>query len=232
MNFRHATLMAVPVLGAVTYLTYLQLQPGEVTPHHGNAVSVDHVPTVTTIQGGQATNLADLAALTGEIDALKAEVLALRHQLPAQSSSIASRADRPPAPDVRSDQSAREEEAATRQEEAATRQAQMEKIDAAFRRQTIDQSWSANTTSAIHDALNSPEDGALQAENIDCRSSSCRVELHDDGTGRLSKSLPIVALQLAGSMPTVTADTIPQEDGTSNVVLYMSRDSGDAGPSK
>jgi hypothetical protein len=225
MNFRHATLIAVPVLGAVTYLTYLQLQPAEVTPHHSNAVSVDHIPTVTTIQGGQATNLADLAALRAEVDALRAEVLALRHQLPAQSSPVASRADGPPAADVRSDQSAQEEE-------AATRQAQMEKIDAAFRRQTIDQSWSANTTSAIHAALNSTEAGGLQAENIDCRSSSCRVELHDDGTGRLGKSLPIFALQLAGSMPTVTADTIPQNDGTSNVVLYMSRDSADAQPSE
>ncbi len=230
MNFRHATLIAVPVLGAVTYLTYLQLQPAEGTPHHSNAVSVDHLPTVTTIPGGQATNLADLAALTGEVDALKAEVLALRHQLPAQSSPaqsspVPSRADGPPAADVRSDQSAREEE-------AATRQAQMEKVDAAFRSQTVDQSWSANTTSAIHEVLSSTEDGGLQAENIDCRSSSCRVELHDDGTGRLGKSLPIVALQLAGSMPTVTANTIPQDDGTSNVVLYMSRDSGDAGPSK
>jgi hypothetical protein len=222
MNFRHATLIAVPVLSAATYLTYLQLQPAEVTPHQSNAVSVDHS---TTIPGGQGTNLADLAALTGEVDSLKAEVLALRHQPPAQSSPVPSRADRPPAPDVRSDSSAREEEA------AQMRQAQMEKIDAAFRRQTIDQSWSANTASAIHEVLNSTEVG-LQAENIDCRSSSCRVELHDDGSGRLSKSLPIVALQLAGSMPTVTADTIPQADGTSNVVLYMSRDSGDAQPSK
>jgi hypothetical protein len=188
-------------------------------------VSVDHLPTVTTIPGGQGTNLADLAALTGEVDSLKAEVLALRHQLPAQSSPVTSRADGRPAPDARSDSSAREEEA------AQMRQAQMEKIDAAFRRQTIDPSWSASTASAIREVLNSTDVG-LQAENIDCRSSSCRVALHDDGTGALSKSLPIVALQLAGSMPTVTADTIPQTDGTSNVVLYMSRDSGDAPPSK
>ncbi len=107
------------------------------------------------------------------------------------------------------------------------RQAQMEIIDAAFRRQTIDQSWSANTTSAIHKVLTSSEVGGLQAENIDCRSSSCRVELHDDGSGRLSKSLPILAQQLAGSMPNVTANTIPQGDGTSNVVLYMSSDNGE-----
>jgi hypothetical protein len=219
MNFRHATLIAVPVLGAFTYLTYLQLQSSEDTPHHSNAVSVDHSPTVTTIPGGQATNLADLAELRGEVESLKAEVLALRHQPPAQSSPVPSRADGPPAPDVRSDPSALDE--------AATRQAQMEMIDAAFRRQTIDQSWSANTTSAIHEVLNSTEVGGLHAETIDCRSSSCRVELHDDGTGRLSKSLPIVAQQLAGSMPTVMANTIPQGDGTSNVVLYMSRESDD-----
>jgi hypothetical protein len=224
MNFRHATLIAVPVLGAVTYLTYLQLKRSEGTPQHSNAVSVGPSSSVTAIAGGQATNLADVAALTREVDSFRAEVLALRHQLP-QSSPVPSRADGPPAPHVRPDPSAREEA-------ARTRQAQMEMIDAAFRRQTIDQSWSANTTSAIQEVLNSTEVGGLQAENIDCRSSGCRVELHDDGTGRLSKSLPIVALQLAGSMPTVTADTIPQGDGTSNVVLYMSRESGDQQPSK
>jgi hypothetical protein len=223
MNFRHATLIAAPVLGAVTYLTYLHLQSSEETPHHSNAVSVDHLPTVTTIPGGQATNLADLAALKEEVDSLKAEVLALRHQLPAQSSPVPTRADGPTAPDVRSDPSVQEEE-------AATRQAQLAKVDAAFRRQTIDQSWSATTTSAIHEVLNT-EGGGLQAENIDCRSSSCRVELHDDGTGRLTKSLPILAQQLAGSMPTVTANTIPRGDGTSNVVLYMSRESDDEQPS-
>jgi hypothetical protein len=219
MNFRHATLIAVPLLGAAMYLTYLQLQPSEDMPHHSDAVSVDH-SAVTRIPGGQGTTLADLAALQGEVDSLRAEVLALRHQLPAQASPVPPRADGPTAPDVRSDPNAREEE-------AAERQAQLEKIDAAFRRQTVDQSWSANTTSAIHEVLNSTEGGGLQAENIDCRSSSCRVELHDDGTGRLSKSLPIVAQQLAGSMPTVTANTIPRGDGTSNVVLYMSRESDD-----
>jgi hypothetical protein len=218
MNFRHATLIAVPVLGALTYLTYLQLQSSQ-EPHPSNAVSVDHSPTVT-IPEGQAMSLADLAALKEEVDSLKAEVLALRHQLPAQSSASASRADGQTAPDVRSDSSAQDEQ-------AAMRQAQMEMIDAAFRRQTIDQSWSANTTSAIHKVLNSSEVGGLQAENIDCRSSSCRVELHDDGSGRLSKSLPILAQQLAGSMPNVTANTIPQGDGTANVVLYMSSDNGE-----
>jgi len=218
MNFRHATLIAVPVLGAVTYLTYLRLQPSEDTPHSG-AVSVEHLSTVMTVPGGQAENLADMAALTGEVDSLKAEVKALRQQLAAQSSRVASRADAPPASEVRSDPGSREDA-------AVTRQAQMEMIDAAFRRQSIDQSWSANTTSAIHDVLNSTEVGGLQAETIDCRSNSCRVELHDDGTGRLSKSLPIVAQELAGSMPTITANTIPQGDGTANVVLYMSRGNG------
>ena len=224
MNFRLATLIAVPVLGAATYLTYLQLQSSADMPHHSDAVSVDHVSTVTTIPGGQATSLADLAALAGEVDSLKAEVLALRHQLPAQSSPVPSRADGTPAPDVRSDPNAQEEA-------AGLRQAQLQKIDAAFRRQTIDQSWSATTMSTIHDVLNSTE-GGLQAENIDCRSSSCRVELYDDGTGRLSKLLPIVAQQLAGSMPTVTANTIPRGDGTANVVLYMSRERDDEQPSK
>jgi hypothetical protein len=108
----------------------------------------------------------------------------------------------------------------------------MEAVEAAFRGQAVDQSWSTNTTSAIHEVLNSAEVGGLQAESIDCRSSSCRVELHDDGTGQLAKSLPNLAQQLAGAMPTITANTVAQGDGTSNVVLYMSRERGDEPPPK
>jgi hypothetical protein len=224
MNVRHATLIAAPVLGAVTFLTYVQLHPAENTPKHGNTVSVDQLSASRTIDGGHATSVADFA-LKEEVDSLKAEVRSLRHQPPAQSSAVASRADGPTAANVAADQGAREEA-------VRARQAQMEVVEAAFRGQAVDQSWSTNTTSAIHEVLNSAEAGGLQAESIDCRSSSCRVELHDDGTGQLAKSLPIVALQLAGTMPTVTANTIPQGDGTSNVVLYMSRESGGEQPSR
>jgi hypothetical protein len=137
-----------------------------------------------------------------------------------QAAPVPSRLDFPPAHDTRSDPIARAEA-------ASARLAQIGKVDPAFRQQATDQSWSANTTSAIRDALNSEDVGGVQAESIDCRSSSCRVEFHDDGTGQLSKSLPIFALQLAGSMPNITASTVPQGNGASNVVLYMSRESGE-----
>jgi hypothetical protein len=47
--------------------------------------------------------------------------------------------------------------------------------------------------------------------------------LRDDGSGRLSKAMPMLAQQLAGTLPTVTANNIAQADGSSTVVLYLSR---------
>jgi hypothetical protein len=124
---------------------------------------------------------------------------------------------------VRSDPNARAEA-------ARERQAEIEAIDAGFRKQAIDPTWSATTASTIREALNSEEVGGIQADNVDCRSVSCRVELRDDGSGQLSKSLPILGLQLAGQMPSITANTISRGDGSSTVVLYMSRGTGDQPP--
>jgi len=49
------------------------------------------------------------------------------------------------------------------------------------------------------------------------------VELHDDGSGSLGKSMPMLAQQLAGTLPTATANTIAEPGGGSTVVLYLSR---------
>ena len=99
----------------------------------------------------------------------------------------------------------------------------MEAVDALFRQQAIDPTWSANTSASIRSALNSEEVGGIQADNIDCRSESCRVELRDDGSGSLSKSMPMLAQQLAGTMPNITANNITQPNGDSTLVLYLSR---------
>jgi hypothetical protein len=71
--------------------------------------------------------------------------------------------------------------------------------------------------------LSTDEVGGIQADNIDCRSDSCRVEVRDDGSGSLSKSMPMLAQQLAGTLPTITANNISQPNGESAVVLYLSR---------
>ncbi len=222
MKFRHANLIAAVILGVVTYVTYRQLQHPEDSTQGPSVVAVSSSPVAAGVDRGEATNGVQLAALQEEVASLRAEFRALRHQMAGQGESVPSGADSQPAPDVRHDPNARAE--AARQ-----RQVEIEAVDAAFRKQAIDPTWSANTASILREVLNSEEVGGMQANNIDCRSDSCRVELQDDGSGRLGKSLPIFALQLAGQMASITASSIPQTDGSSTMVLYMSRDTGGQG---
>jgi hypothetical protein len=221
MKLRYVTLTASVVLGVITYVTYLQLQHPEDSTQGSGVVSVSPSPVAAQIDRGEATNGAQLAALQEEVASLRAEFLALQHQLTRQAESVHSGTESQPAPDMH--------DPGVRAEAARERHAEIEAVDAAFRKQAIDPTWSANTASTIREVLNSEEVGEMQANNIDCRSDSCRVELHDDGSGRLGKSLPIFALQMAGQIPSITADTIAQADGSSTIVLYMSRDSDGQG---
>ena len=223
MKFRHATLIAVPMLGVVLYLMYVRLQPSEEADRGISALPVSPSQSAGSVERGTVANVVDIAALKEEVASLKeevaslrAEVSLLRRQMPRQAESVSAKADSQAGADVRSD-------ALARAEAARERQAEMEAVDATFRKEAIDPTWSANTSSAIRDVLNSEEVGGIQADNIDCRSDNCRVELRDDGSGRVSKSMPMLAQRLAGTMPTITANNIVQADGSSTMVLYLSR---------
>jgi hypothetical protein len=205
------------MLGIVLYLTYLQLQPSEDANPSVSAVLARPSLSTVTAERGTAANVDDIAALRGEVASLRAEISLLRRHMPTQAASAASAsADNQAGADVRSD-------ALARAEAAREHETRMAAVDAAFRNQAIDPTWSANTSSTIRNALSSEEVGGIQANNIDCRSESCRVELRDDGSGSLSKSMPMLAQQLGGTLPTITANNIAQPNGGSTVVLYLSR---------
>ena len=224
MKLRHATLIAVPMLAIVFYSTYSLLKPSEDSTSGASAVSVRPSQSPVTVERGVATNIDDIAALREEVASLTAQISMLRQPMPTQPATAPSRTEHETDAAVRSD-------ALARAETAREQEARIAVVDAAFRKQAIDPTWSANTSSAIQNALRNDEAGGIQAQNIDCRSDSCRVELHDDGSGSLSKSMPMLAQQLAGTLPTATANTIAEPGGGSTMVLYLSRQ-GEEQPSK
>lgn len=230
MQLRHATLIGVLILGLVSCWVYLRvLSPGN-TDRGSSGLQASPQRLAAPAGDRSATNDTEIAALRGEVTSLRAELFTLRgQQVSARSASTnaggqASGESQAGADDPRSSPPVREEA-------ARERQARIAVIDSAFRREIIDPTWSANTSSAIQSALASDDVGGIQADNIDCRSQSCRVELHDDGSGRLAKSLPLFVLQLAGTVSTMTANTIPQSGGGSTLVLYLSHQ-GEAAPSR
>jgi hypothetical protein len=157
----------------------------------------------------------DVTALRQEIASIRTELIRLRQQRPGDSAPAGVAEERP------------QIDAASRvlaQEEAAQRrQMQLAALDAAFSSQSVNPQWSASTSSLIQNALDSDEVGHIRADRIDCRSESCRVELHGDLTGSLAKSVPILAIQVASALPAITANNVGRPDGSSTVILYLSR---------
>ena len=210
MALKYLILAAAPILGGIACMNYLQLsRPDDVTTE-ARVAAVNASPATQN-----AVGMVETTALREDIASLRAEVAALRQRAARQNQPMAMGTDTQSVPDSHDPN--------VRAEAARKREAEMELVDATFRRQAVDPSWAASTASDIREALSGVQGGSIQAQNIDCRSGSCRVELPDDGSGRLSASLPLVALQLAAQTPNIVANTIPHGNGTSTLVLYMSR---------
>lgn len=89
--------------------------------------------------------------------------------------------------------------------------------------------WSSATSSLIQAVIDGDNDLRPLARGMECRSQTCRVEIADDGSGKLSKLLPMLVHQVGRDLPNVVFDRIQEAGGSATMVLYMSsRDGGAA----
>jgi hypothetical protein len=96
-------------------------------------------------------------------------------------------------------------------------------VAASFGREIRDQRWSTDMGEALRNTLATEELASANVQAIDCRTKTCRVELQDDGTGRMQALVPMLAVQMAESLPNLTAEQVPGPNGTMATVLYLSR---------
>jgi hypothetical protein len=115
------------------------------------------------------------------------------------------------------------DDVATRAAEEQQHVAYMGTITHAFDTEVTDARWAPNAAASVRAALDSDEVLRNLAGSIDCRQQTCRVEIQDDGTQRMMKSLPLLANNVAATLPAVTAERIDNGNGRSTMVLYMSR---------
>jgi hypothetical protein len=182
-------------------------------------VSVRESPTAVsdaTREGGTGETTPEVAALREDVAQLGAEVAALQRWRRSQDRAAREVAGgKDAAKDAHSDAAARADD--------ERRQRQMETIEADFRREVPSTDWSVQAVGVVQEALAGNQ--ALQDTllGIECRAQTCRAELADDGTGDLAKSMPLFLQQLAGTLPSVTANEIESGDGGKRMVLYMGR---------
>jgi hypothetical protein len=160
-----------------------------------------------------------LAALRQDMARLRREFSTLQRQIQEQGQAATaggpgSEAD--PASDPRSDPAARAEAERVRQEQMAV-------IEATFRQEPIDREWSFKATGAVQEVLASADTVRPALRSLECRSQTCRMELAEDDTGELEKSMPRFLLQLGETLPRGTVNYIEDGAGGKTMILYMDR---------
>ncbi len=175
----------------------------------------------SSAEGESATSLSgnENLELHDQLAQVRAEVAALRAQLSAT----------PPAPTAPSEINAVDPTAGRRDPEALAEQQQvwheqMAAVETAFRGERRDGRWSSVTEAAVRDAARSDEGLHSALRSVDCRAQTCRVEIADDGTHKVSRDLPKFVADLAGTLPQTKTDTLDEGDGRRTMVMYLSRE--------
>jgi hypothetical protein len=167
-----------------------------------------HAEPAVPVPEGEAPSLSQQVAV------LRRDVAEIRQQLARTPGAAPSAA---PAPDPRTDPVARlDAERAEQQRIAAT--------ESAFRGEKEDPRWSRDTTASVRAALGATDESFRnQVRGVECRSQSCRVVVGGEAGAATQATLSSVMMQLAATLPKVTAGQIDQGDGRAATVLYLSR---------
>lgn len=164
--------------------------------------------------------------LMDELGALRREVLLLRADL----SGVRNRVQQLEQSENRStsDEDAQtiespEEVFAARTEAAQRAEDRLGAIEAAFLGEPTDRSWSADTSMAIDEALQSEQLRGTNVRSVECRSTMCRVEVaHDDPRKRMEFGLWLPA-KLGGVLPTFITKEVDEGEGVTGSILFLVR---------
>lgn len=163
----------------------------------------------------------EVTSEAAELAELRRELSQLRRQVHAQEEHLASVVAVPGTPgetqerDPRTDLELREEAERKHREYMAER-------ETSFRKEPEDPRWAAATAAALHAAMADDRELRASARSVECRSSTCRLELTDDGSGRLDRLVPRFAMHVAQELRSATATRVQDPSGAVTMVLYMS----------
>jgi hypothetical protein len=155
----------------------------------------------------------DTARLARELALLRAQVGSLGRQMVAPPRDESGGREAAARKDPRTETQTRAQAEERRREHIAG-------LEAQFRGEASDPQWAPVATQALAAALGSSEVG-LVARQVECRSQTCRVEIPDDGSEKLNKAMPVLALQVARTLPSVVADRLESANGGATLVLYL-----------
>ena len=161
-----------------------------------------------------------VSQLSARIEGLEQELAAMR-AVSGQNQGAGPRIS-PSQPSPASARDASSDAEAVRAADAEQHRVYMETVAQAFNKEKVDASWSSNASSRLNGVLDGDESLRGLAHTVECRERMCRVEIADNGSGRLNGRLPRLALGVADVLPNIAAERVDRGDGRSAMVLYMS----------
>jgi len=187
--------------------------------YFANERSTAEMPSAAISPAVVTSHAADDSRLAMQVAALQKEVAALKSRSPQVGAPSSAQAPKQI-----------ESVEAQRELEAERHHAYMEGVAQSFAGERIDFGWAGNTSSRVAAAID--EDTVLRsaAHEIECRERTCRLQIEDDGSGRLSQRLTVMSLRLMDVLPTAAAELVDQGNGRNALVLYMSSQPSAAPP--
>ena len=157
---------------------------------------------------------AELSRMRLELAALKAQLVALGQRVQEAPAPAEETPAEPEEPLL--------DEAQRRAESDRRWQQHMAEVSAAFHEEPVDRAWSETTGTALKSALESDPLLREAAGPMECRTHTCRLELTNDGSGKLDKQLPLFAASVQGTLSNIQAEHVSGADGAPRIVLYLS----------
>lgn len=154
----------------------------------------------------------ELAELANGVAILKNDVTELRADKPAEQLLV-----EPSAPTPK-----------TEQQLQAEHDEYMAGIERAFEQEARDERWAKGTGEQLRETLKAQPVMLAALRGIECRSSSCRVEIHDDGSGAFAEEFPLIVHELGAVLPEIRFSHSELGGGAQLQTLYMSKTSPSA----
>lgn len=156
--------------------------------------------------------------------ASRGEVALMRHELGRLRSQVEElhQNKQPPVPAPPAEEATAETAAEQRAASDQKWKEHMARLAESFEREPRDAHWSASTSQFVAGALGKEPALAALAGAVDCRSSTCRLELQHDDEGVVDKQLPLFLHNLGQTLPEAEADHAVV-DGKSRYTLYLKR---------
>jgi hypothetical protein len=106
----------------------------------------------------------------------------------------------------------------------ADERARNERLEGQFQAQARDVAWAEATEASVRSTLTSlPPLQGIEPQALECRSSTCRLELIENVPGVLQAALPLFAARMAHALTGMSASTAENGNADVRVVLYLSR---------